>query len=421
MLRVQLGQARPGMELALPVTHPKSPDTVLLRRGYVLDGKTIGRLSELHARELWIRYPGMEFVGEHICPSIVESGQRLAAALSGAFDGVLPGGIATLEYGSYRRALQDLLERIAANPRAGLFVIDLASSHIPMSRSAGHGAFLALLLGLKLETYLMLSRSRLGYFSRDVSNLAMGALLRDVGLLALDPRERALLLARRDPADAAWRRHVTDGFDLVKSSVEPSAASAVLHHHQRFDGKGFPQRTLLSGEQQALEGATIHIFARLIAVADLFDAMRFPVSSDPLGPEPRGAPTVRALHRLLRGPESALVDPLVARALVHVAPPFPPGTIVRLSNGLRCAVIEWDPLDPCRPEVAVLDRYALDPGRFEEPRRRISLAQEEDLRIVEADGEDVRDDLFFPAGAHEFDIARAQSAMISRPIETATG
>lgn len=421
MLRVELAQARPGMEIALPITHPKSPETVLLRSGFVLDRKTINRLRQLHARDVWIRYPGLDFVSEQICPEIIQAGRRLSAAIGRAFGEVITQGQADLEYVPYRRAINELMTRLIESPRAGTLVVDLAGSQIPMSRSAGQGCFLSLVLGLKLETYLIVTRTRLGMVARDVSNLGMGALLRDVGMLQLPATDRWRWRAQCDQTDPSWRTHVQAGYNMVRGEVEPSAAAAVLHHHQRHDGTGFPHRVDMGGTEHELAGNDVHIFARIIAAADTFERMRFPPAIGPDLPEPEPVPVVKVLHTLLRTPASAWLDPIVRIALVHVAPPFPVGTIVRLSDGRRCAVVAVDPLNPCCPEVAVLGCQPLDPARFAEPRERIDLRDADGLHIAEAEGVDVVPYLFAPETPYEFDVHRAQTALIAQPIEQAAG
>ena len=110
MLRVELVDARPGMELALPITHPANPETVLLRSGFTLDHKTISRLSELRAKEIWITYPGMDFVSRQICPRILSAGRRLSGSISKALEEIVPEGKAELDYAPFRRAIGNLLE-----------------------------------------------------------------------------------------------------------------------------------------------------------------------------------------------------------------------------------------------------------------------------------------------------------------------
>lgn len=421
MLRVELADARPGMELALPITHPANPETVLLRTGFRLDHKTISRLSELRAKEIWIAYPGMDFVSEQICPRILSAGRRLSGAIGKALDEIMPEGKAELDYNPFRRAIGNLLERLIDSPRAATLIVDLAGSQIPLARSAGNGSFLALLIGLKLETYLMLSRSRVGLLSRDVSNLGMGALLRDIGMTGLEPGERWRWRAADDAVDPTWREHVRRGYDMLRGGVGPSAAAAVLHHHQRFDGSGFPLRETFHGEPEPITGTDIHIFARIVAVADVFDRLRHPAPTVPGAEEPDPVPVVRALRQMLRTEMAGWFDPIILHALVHAVPAFPPGSLVTLSNGQRAVVVSWDPLNPCRPTVALLPRFAMDPSRFDEPAERIDLRTQDSLHIAEAEGQPVGDDLFEPESPSEFDIHRAQAAMIAVPIERQAG
>lgn len=415
MLRVELSDARPGMELAMPITHPASPGTILLRAGFKLDQKTIDRLRTLHAREVWIAYPGMEFVAEQINPAIIAAGQRLSAAIGEAFGEVMPEGHARLDYAPYRRAVGELAERLLDSPKAATLIIDLAGSQIPLSRSAGHGSFLSLVMGLKLDTYLLLSRARLGAVARDVSGLGLGALLRDVGLTTIEPEQRWRWRLADDDVDPEWRDHIYAGYELVRGDVEPSAAAAVLHHHQRFDGTGFPKRTDLHGCKLALRGTNIHIFARIIAAADQFDRLRHPPL--PHGRTAPPVPVVRVLNRMLRTDMAAGFDPVVLAALVHAVPPFPAGSMVKLSDGRPATVMRWDPLDPCRPEVGLLDPRALEPGCFREPSEIIDLREADGLQIAEAEGHNVSADVFLPESPAEFDIRRVQAEMISRPVE----
>ena len=418
MLRVELRQARAGMELAVPVIHPKSPDTMLLREGFVLDDRSINRLSQMGMREIWIRYPGLEFVSHHICPAIVRAGCKLTTAIGETFDDALIDANATLEYNAYRSAIADLMAHLVNHSSAGLFIVDMASSDIPLARSAGRGCYLSMLMGLKLETYLMLSRTRMGIGARDVSSLGMGALLRDVGMLQIAEADRWKLDASWDDENPEWREHVRIGYEMVRGQIEPSAAAAVLHHHQRFDGSGFPDRQEGSGKASHYAGEDIHIFARIIAAADLFDHMRYPHAPGPAEPEPAAVPVVRVLNRLLRGKEASGLDPIVVKALISVAPPFPPGSMVVLNNGLRCFVASWVPSDPCRPSVVPMDEKFLETGRYEAPTEVIDLREQTDLSIKEIDGQDISEDLFFPFHEGELDVYKAQRELITRPISS---
>lgn len=61
--------------------------------------------------------------------------------------------------------------------------------------------------------------------------------------------------------------HVQRGYDMLSRSTSPiiqAAAQVILLHHERWDGQGYPQG--LAGEQ-------IHVYGRIVAVADVFDAL----------------------------------------------------------------------------------------------------------------------------------------------------
>ncbi len=106
---------------------------------------------------------------------------------------------------------------------------------------------------------------RLGWHGEQLSHVEMGAILHDIGKINVDD---AILRkpARLTPEEfERMRRHPDIGSQILRgiSFLEP-VIPYVRHHHERFDGTGYPDR--LAGEE-------IPIGGRLVAVADAFDAM----------------------------------------------------------------------------------------------------------------------------------------------------
>jgi HD-GYP domain-containing protein (c-di-GMP phosphodiesterase class II) len=109
----------------------------------------------------------------------------------------------------------------------------------------------------------MVFRGRWG--AVDVERLSLAAKLHDLGKVrvpdsvlnkpgALDPLERELMNA-----------HAEEGFRMLEAHPELSyEALAVRHHHERFDGRGYPA---------GLRGEEIPFQARVVAIVDAFDAM----------------------------------------------------------------------------------------------------------------------------------------------------
>ena len=102
--------------------------------------------------------------------------------------------------------------------------------------------------------------------------------------------------------EVQMRRHPADGYDMVRNLDWPDEVLQVVrHHHERWDGRGYPDR---------LEGTMIPLAARIVAVADALDAM---TSQRPY----RLALTFPQAHQAIRGGGSTQCDPAVVRAFVQ--------------------------------------------------------------------------------------------------------
>ncbi len=107
--------------------------------------------------------------------------------------------------------------------------------------------------------------ARLGWDEADVEVLRMGAALHDIGKLAVPEP----ILSKPGPLDddelAEMRRHPEEGSRMVaRVKALRLAVPAVLYHHERWDGQGYPV---------GVEGDAIPWEARVLAVVDSFDAM----------------------------------------------------------------------------------------------------------------------------------------------------
>jgi putative nucleotidyltransferase with HDIG domain len=106
---------------------------------------------------------------------------------------------------------------------------------------------------------------RLGWGETELVALRIGGALHDVGKLSvpLDILRKAGPLTRSERVEI--EEHPIAGARLVEQiEAARPALPYVLHHHERWDGSGYPHR---------LAGSAISVEGRLIAVADAFDAM----------------------------------------------------------------------------------------------------------------------------------------------------
>lgn len=134
-------------------------------------------------------------------------------------------------------------------------------------------------------------------------NLSFGALLHDIGKLAL-PDAILIKPGKLDDEEmAVMRKHPQIGYDLLQRVDFLRDAGDIPHgHHERWDGGGYPQ---------GLRGEAIPIAARIFSVVDVWDALISPRVYKPAWPE------AEVLDYLRSGAGSQFDPALVALFLTH--------------------------------------------------------------------------------------------------------
>lgn len=174
------------------------------------------------------------------------------------------------------------------------------------------------------EMTLHLAR-RMGVPEADMANIRRGALLHDIGKMAIPD---SIILKEGDLSEeerALVRRHPLFGFEMI-SEIEflRPAVDIMLCHHEKWDGTGYPFG--LAGEQ-------IPLYARMFAVIDVWDAL----SSDDRTYRKADPPEVAAEY--LRSKAGEHFDPKVVEAFLEMLAedgkgipeprPFPPPLLER--------------------------------------------------------------------------------------------
>ena len=385
MLRVRPDRAPPGSVLAAPVYHPSQRATVLLAPGTKLEQGTIDRLAAFGCRDIWIKIDKLYEVGDYHSTAVLEARERLAADLDFAFRALIRSDVPEFDPDAVRPAVDRLIERVNERPATGILAHELSFTKPALVRHSANVAYLCLLLSLKIDFYLIRERPKLPASSaRDPLPLVMAGALHDIGMLAVPPETRHRVRATGDEEDTEWRLHAGIGYALLRGKVDPAAATAVLNHHQAFDGSGFPPKRGGHGEIIPLAGSSIHVLARIVSCCELFERVRYPKDDGP------PIPTLDALNAMLTEPLASKIDPIVRTGLFSAVPPFAPGTVVTLADAIDAVVLSWRPSDPCRPMVATLDSVLSEDTSIE----RVDLAEESGLSITHHEGRDVRDHLF---------------------------
>ena len=137
----------------------------------------------------------------------------------------------------------------------------------------------------------------------DDPQVEFGFLLHDIGKLAVPDT----VLNKRGPlSPREWRlvkRHPEIGYEILRDiDFLDRARGVVLHHHERWDGRGYPEQ---------LGGDSIPLEARVFAVADALDAM---TNNRPY----RAAQSWRTAHREILAQSGKQFDPTVIAAYDEV-------------------------------------------------------------------------------------------------------
>ena len=117
----------------------------------------------------------------------------------------------------------------------------------------------------RVASYAVMMGKEMGLSTLELRRLALGAQMHDVGKIGVPDRILTKPGPLTDEEFDEIKRHVYRGYDIAKQTKAlESAADAIYFHHERVDGTGYPL---------GLAGEDIPLHARIVSVADAYDAM----------------------------------------------------------------------------------------------------------------------------------------------------
>lgn len=286
---------------------------------------------------------------------------------------------------SYEQALDDvklLLEMFARGSRVdgesaravvqhfiGTFVTD---RNILLNISSVKDTYSEFLYNHSLNVCLLAINiaAAYGYSEEQVEEIGMGALLHDVGMMLVEPSVRGKRGRLNEDEWFEIQKHPIIGLHLLERARRlPESVRLVAYQtHERENGKGYPK-------QRA--GRFIHGYARIVQVADIFDAL--------CAPRPyRGAfVPYKAMELLIKMTRTGLVSGEFVRALLCYSSLFPVGSLVQLTDGRVGKVVQANGTSFAKPTVTVLTDTS---GRVLSPRcpYQVSLSENTDVQVARA-------------------------------------
>jgi HD-GYP domain-containing protein (c-di-GMP phosphodiesterase class II) len=184
----------------------------------------------------------------------------------------------------------------------------------------------------------------LGFEIKEIEELALGGMLLDLGKIKLPPE----LLNKREkitvPEASIIKRHVDYSVRILTKStgISTNVMRMVATHHERANGKGYPQ---------GIENKDIPIYGRIAGIVDSYDAMTTPrpYSKKTMSPN-------EAINELYKLRDSSFQSELIEQFIQTVGL-YPTGSLVELNSGAVAIVLEVNDLKRLYPTVMmVLDK-----------------------------------------------------------------
>lgn len=220
-----------------------------------------------------------------------------------------------IELGGIRNLVDDINQSITRNPEAFLSLSRLKTkdNYTYLHSVAVCALMIALGKQMGLEPSLL-------------KDLGMAGLLHDVGKMMIPEEVLNKPGSLTDEEFTVVKSHPLRGWEILKGSagVCDMALDVCLHHHERMDGKGYPDK---------LSGEGLSLFARMGAVCDVYDAITS-VRCYKNGWEP-----AEAIRKMAEWQEGHF-DSKVFHAFVKTIGIYPSGTLVKLKSTRLAVVME---------------------------------------------------------------------------------
>ncbi|MBR0597506.1 HD-GYP domain-containing protein [Sinanaerobacter chloroacetimidivorans] len=257
------------------------------------------------------------------------------------------------DFKSAKLQIENIVDEIFKNRNLMVNMIDMKVFDDYTYYHSVNVAVLSIVLGVALD------------MDRDeLCNLGFAALLHDIGKVFIN---KDILNKKGQLTHTEFeeiKTHSLLGCNHIKKGygVSNAAYMGILDHHEKYEGGGYPNN---------LQGERISWYGRIIAVADVYDAL----TSD--RPYRKSLLPSDAMEYIMAS-TMTLFDPRVVEVFVKKIAPYPIGTCVRLSNGLTGIVVE-NYEDLCmRPRVRIfMDKEQQDIDPYE-----IELADYQSLNIT---------------------------------------
>ncbi len=321
MRKIDLEHIEISSKLARPIYNSKSQ--MLLGQGTILTSKFIERLKVLGYTSVYIDDGLIDDVtiNETISEETRLQAVNCLRVVNEEIQNRKPFNVSLV-----KKVVSDIIDDLIASREMMLNLSDIRSYDDYTFNHSVNVTVISVMIGMSLH-----------YTQNRLHDLGLGVILHDIGKTQI-PLEIINKPAKlTDDEYAVVKKHTWHGFELLRSNPEIKITSAhvALQHHERCDGSGYPRN---------LQGEDILEFARISAIADVYDAL----TNDRC--YRKKLPVHKAYEILLENSGSHFDNYILDRFIQKIAL-YPQGTKVMLNDGRSGLVISQNHISPTRPMV----------------------------------------------------------------------
>ncbi len=329
---VSISHLKPDMILARDIygIDKTTSAVVMLRAGQVLTTAIIKNMSNLGLNGVYIQEKeGMDkeyqIVDNTTKKELLDSIQQIYDLSEKTTEALYSGCISHAN-----DVLDKLIDTIVENPN---MYIDISSLRLYDDCTYNHSLGVTV-LSIAIGKTLGLSR-------KSLSQLALCALLHDIGKMQvpIDIITKPGRLTNEEFTEI--KQHPNMGGEILKKNdlVSDLVLKGVMSHHEKVDGTGYPRN---------LKGKDIPLFGRIVACADVYDAL---TSTRPY----RTPATPSEAIEYIMGGTGRQFDRGVVRSFLKCISPYPVGSCVSLSSGDTAVIVEQNIHNPMRPKIFMME------------------------------------------------------------------
>ena len=195
---------------------------------------------------------------------------------------------------------------------------------------------------LSVAALSILVAVRAGYSQTEAIEIAMGALLHDIGFTNVKEKYHDIILCEQEEkVQKEIKRHVVYGYiEIEQQDWIPSISrEIILYHHERLDRSGYPFH---------MPGEKLKPQVRLVAICDAFDNMVY-------GNLEHRKKVYEAVDDILKN-SGVKFDAELVKIFMRSVATYPTGTLVCLSNGGNGIVLRQNADSPTRPLIRIVEQ-----------------------------------------------------------------